>query len=108
MPADRDIVSSCGFGNGCAADRPIKGAVTSSASVRLLRASVLGCQLCKCRNSDRDENKNGVNHLFVMFMFSAFVKNHLSRILWFFCSWMAFEFPFVDDPEASHLRDLEC
>lgn len=34
-----------------------------------------------------------------MFMFSAFV-NHLSRILWYFRSWMAF--PFVDHPQASH------
>ena len=34
-------------------------------------------------------------YLFLMFMFSAFV-NHLSRILWYFRSWMAF--PFGDHP----------
>lgn len=51
--------------------RTLKGAVTSGAFVRLLRASVVVS--CKCvRNSDRDgKKKMGVQSFFDVYVFSV-------------------------------------
>ena len=86
MPADRFLssfpVPKLGVekGNGCAVDGPTKGAVTSGAFVRLLRALPWLSVANAFGTLTETARKKWGDNLFLMFMFSAFV-NHLSRIL---------------------------